>query len=150
MGQAYVLNDMGLVHQEPRDYASAPETHKQALAWFSQLGNRLGQAEALNRLGELAMRTSASGQSHELHTQALGIARDISAAFEEARALEGLGRSYLQNGDRDQAAAHLQQALAIYERLGVPPARRFHQTVHAQGMRSYDPDPCSPCLAPHD
>src|SRR5258708_40303139 len=106
MGQAYVLNDMGLVHQETGDYASAAENHKRALAWFSELGNRLGQAEALNRLGELARRTSASGQSHGLHSQALGIARDISAAFEEARALEGLGRSYLQKGDRHQAAPH--------------------------------------------
>jgi tetratricopeptide (TPR) repeat protein/transcriptional regulator with XRE-family HTH domain len=150
MGQAYVLNDMGLVHQETGDYASAAENHKQALAWFSELGNRLGQAEALNRLGELAMRTSASGQSHELHTQALGIARDIRAAFEEARALEGLGRSYLQNGDRDQAAAHLQQALAIYERLGVPGARRVQQTVRDEGLRSYDPEPWSPVLATKD
>ncbi len=139
MGQAYVLNDMGLVHQETGNYASAAENHEQALAWFSELGNRLGQAEALNRLGELAMRTSASGQSRELHTQALGIAREVSSAFEEARALEGIGRSYLHNGDRDQAAEHLLQAVAIYERLGVPGARRVQQTVKDEGLSSEEP-----------
>ncbi len=147
MGQAYALNDMGLVHQETGDYASAAANHKQALVWFTELGNRLGQAEALNRLGELALRTSAPGQSHELHAQALGIARDISAAFEEARALEGLGRSYLQSGSRDQAAAHLQQSLAIYERLGVPGAHRVQQTLKDEGLRSSDQDHRSAVLA---
>src|SRR5262249_31356805 len=99
---------------------------------------------------ELAMRTSASGQSHELHTQALGIARDISAALEEARALEGLGRSYLQNGDRDQAAAHLQQALAIYERLGVPGAHRVQQTFKDHGLRSSGSEPRAAVLTTED
>jgi len=135
MGQAHVLNDMGIVHQETGDYASAGASHRQALAWFGELGNRLGEAEALNRLGELATRTSATGEAHDLHTRALAIARDIRAAFEEARALEGLGRVCLHD-DRDQAAAHLQQALAMYERLGVPGARRVQQTLQDHGLTS--------------
>ena len=136
MGQAYALNDVGLVYQETGDYASAAVCHQQALAWFSDLGYRIGMAEALNRLGEVATRAGATGWAHEVHSQALAIARDISAAFEEARALEGLGRSYLQDGDLSQAAAHLEQAFANYQRIGVPAALRVQRTIQEQGLTS--------------
>jgi hypothetical protein len=53
----------------------------------------------------------------------------------------------LQNGNRDQAAAHLQQALAIYERLGVPGARRVQQTVKDEGLPSNDQDYRAAALA---
>jgi hypothetical protein len=54
--------------------------------------------------------------------------------LEEARALEGIGRSYLQNGATDEGAAHLRQALAIYQRIGAPGARRVQET-----LRQYEP-----------
>src|SRR5207253_10037218 len=63
MGQAYALNDLGLVQQETGDYPAAAASHQQALALFEDLGNLLGQAEALNRLGELSLRMAATGQS---------------------------------------------------------------------------------------
>ena len=104
-------------------------SHQQALALFGDLGNLLGQAEALNRLGELSLRTSATVQAHDQHTRALTIARDISAAPEEARALEGIGNSLLQDGNPGRAAAHLRQALTIYQRIGAPAARRVQETL---------------------
>jgi len=134
IGQAYALNDVGLVYQETGDYASAAASHQQALAWFGDLGHRLGEAEALNRLGELATRTKATDQAHDLHSRALTIARDIKAAFEEARALDGLGHNFLHSGDRDRAASHLALALTIYQRIGVPAARRVQMTIHEQGL----------------
>jgi len=75
------------------------------------------------------------------HTQALAIARDLSAAPEEARALEGLGHSHLQDGHPGQAAAHLQQALTIYQRIGAPAARRVQQTIQNHGLTSTTPEP---------
>jgi tetratricopeptide (TPR) repeat protein len=71
LGQAYALNDLGLVQQETGDYPAAAASHQQALALFADLGNLLGQAEALNRLGELSLRTSATGQARDQHTRAL-------------------------------------------------------------------------------
>jgi hypothetical protein len=49
--------------------------------------------------------------------------------LEEARALEGAGRSHLQDGHASEAAACLEQALAIYERIAAPAARRVQQTL---------------------
>ena len=99
------------------------------------------QAEALNRLGELSLRTSATGQAHDQHTRALAIARAISAPPEQARAPEGIGRSHLQDGNPGQAAAHLQQALTIYQRIGAPAARRVRQTLQDHQLKFTSPEP---------
>ena len=146
IGQAYALNDLGLVQQETGDYPAAAASHQQALALFGDLGNRLGEAEALNRLGELATRTLAFDQARNSHTEALAIARAISAAPEEARALEGLGQSHLQDGNPGRAAAHLQQALTIYQRIGAPATRRMQQTLqnHQLTVTSPGPQPAAP------
>jgi tetratricopeptide (TPR) repeat protein/transcriptional regulator with XRE-family HTH domain len=143
LGQAHALNDLGLVQQETGDYPAAAASHQQALALFRDLGNLLGQAEALNRLGELSLRTSATAQAHDQHTRALAIARDISAAPEEARALEGIGNSHLQEGNPGHAAAHLLQALTIYQRIGAPAARRVQETLRNPSLpeSTERPDP---------
>jgi hypothetical protein len=49
--------------------------------------------------------------------------------LEEARALEGLAQAHLLKGDPGQAAAHLRLALAIYQRIGAPDARRVQETL---------------------
>ena len=118
-------------------------SHQQALALFGDLGNLLGQAEALNRLGELSSRTSAPAEARGYHTQALAIARDIRTAPEEARALEGIGNSHLREGNSGQAAAGLQQALTIYQRLGAPGAYRVQETLrdHSLPGSAERPDP---------
>jgi len=124
------------VQQDTGDYRAAAASHQQALGLFRELGQRLGEAEALNRLGELATRTAATARAVRMHARALAIARDLGAAFEEARALEGLGQSDLLAGDSGRAAVHLQQALGIYERIGVPGAQRVRETLHHHKLTS--------------
>jgi tetratricopeptide (TPR) repeat protein len=141
LGQAYALNDLGIVQQETADCAAAAASHQQALTLFGDLGNRLGQAEALNRLGELATRTANTAQAREHHPQALTIARGIRAAPEEARALEGLGQAHLHDGSPGQAAAQLRQALTIYQRIGAPAARRVQETIQNHNLTSTNPEP---------
>ena len=95
----------------------------------------------LNSLGELASRTSDTGQARDHHGQALAIARDIGAPLEEARALEGIGHSHLQDGNPSRAAAHLRQALAIYQRIGSPAARRVEDALRRCGPDSAPSQP---------
>ena len=82
----------------------------------------------------LSLRSSATSPARDHHTQALAIARDISAPPEEARALEGIGNGHLRDGNPSEAAAHLQQALAIYQRIGAPEAKRTEETLRHHGM----------------
>jgi len=64
--------------------------------------------------------------------------------LEEARALKGIGRSHLQDGDRGQAAAHLRQALTIYQRIGAPRAGKsrkpsgHHKLHHRDNLHGDD------------
>ena len=76
----------------------------------------------------------------ERHTQALASASDLGAPLEEARALEGLGQSHLQDASPGQAAVHLRQALAIYQRIGAPAARRVQQTLENYQLASTIPE----------
>jgi hypothetical protein len=121
------------VQQETGDNQAAAVSHQQALALFGELRNRLG---------ELSLCSSATGQAGDQHTQALAIARDISAAPEEPRALEGIGNSHLQEGTPSRAAAHLRQALTIYQRIGAPAAaRRVQQNLQDHQLKSTYPEP---------
>ena len=45
--------------------------------------------------------------------------RELDKPDDEALALEGLAEHYRAEGDTDQAAARLREALAIYERIGM-------------------------------
>ncbi len=127
--QAFALNELGLVQQMTGDYPAAAANHQQALELCLAVGNRLGQAETLNCLGELASRTADGRQARDYHAQALAIARDLGTPPEEARALEGIGHSHLHDDNPAQAAAPLQDALAIYQRIESPAARRVQETL---------------------
>src|SRR5206468_13042919 len=90
---------------------------------------RLGEANTLNSLGELLSQTLDTQQARDHHARALAIAGGLGAPQEEARALEGIGRCHLQDGNSGEGAAKLQQAPAIYQRIGTPAAERVQQTL---------------------
>jgi transcriptional regulator with XRE-family HTH domain len=94
-----------------------------------ELGARHGEAKALNGLGEVLNCAARTREARDLHSQALAIARDLGAAC----ALEGIGQSLLHE-DKAEAAAHLLQALAIYERIGSPGARRVQDVLSRHGL----------------
>jgi tetratricopeptide (TPR) repeat protein/transcriptional regulator with XRE-family HTH domain len=131
--RAYALNELGLAQQLTGDYPAAAASHQQALE-LSRYAGRLAQAETLNCLGELASRTANGHQARDHHARALPIARDLGASPEEARALEGIGYSHLRDGDPAQAAATLRKALAIYQSIGSPAARRVEETLRQHGL----------------
>jgi hypothetical protein len=113
------------VYQLTGDYPAA------TTCLFRDLGDRHGLAKVLNSHGELSLRTSAAQQSRIQHAEALAIASELGTPGEQARALEGIGRSLLHR-DPPEAAAHLRQALEIYQQIGAPDARRVQDTLDGQ------------------
>jgi Tfp pilus assembly protein PilF len=108
---------------------------------FRDIGDRGNQAGVLNSMGEVLSLSADSHQAGDQHARALSIAREISAPLEEARALEGLGHCLLQDGKPGDAAAHWQQALTIYQRIGVPDALRIQETLRQHGITTAPPVP---------
>jgi tetratricopeptide (TPR) repeat protein/transcriptional regulator with XRE-family HTH domain len=133
LGQAWALDELGRVHQLTGDYPAASACLAEAIELFGDLGDRHGLAKALNSLGELSLRTSATQESRNHHAAALAIASELGTPGEQARALEGIGRGLLHR-DPAEAAAHLRQALAIYQKIGAPDARRVQDTLDARSL----------------
>jgi tetratricopeptide (TPR) repeat protein len=140
---AYALNELGLVQQLTGDYPAAAASHQQALQLCRDAGSRLGLAETLNCLGELASRTADGRQARDHHAQALAIARDLGTPLEEGRALEGTGHSHLLDGNPTQAAAPLRDALATYQRIASPAARRVEETLRQHELPPTSADPAT-------
>ncbi len=133
LGQAWALDELGLLHQATGDYPAAAASSAATIELFRDLGDRSGLAKALNSLGELSLCTSAPDEAARHCGQALAISRELGTPHEEARALEGIGRSLL-GRDPAEAATRLRQALAIYQRIGVPDARRIQDTLTQHGL----------------
>ena len=83
----------------------------------------------LNSLGELSSRSAASQQARDYHGQALAIARrDRRTAGGSTR--PGRNRPQPPPGrPRRRRHRRLEQALAIYQRIGAPDARRVQHTL---------------------
>jgi tetratricopeptide (TPR) repeat protein/transcriptional regulator with XRE-family HTH domain len=130
LGQTWALGGLALAQQAAGDYAAAAASLGQALTLHRGLGSRHGEVKALNGLGELSTAAGSYKQARDQHGQALAIARELGAAAEEAAALAGIGRSLLP-GRPAEAAGHLRQALAIYQRIGAPESRSVQAALDA-------------------
>jgi hypothetical protein len=53
----------------------------------------------------------------------------------------GIGRCHLQDGNPGEGTALLRQALAIYQRIGAPAARRVQETLRDQRAKNDNPAP---------
>jgi len=119
-GEAEALTRLGAVHTLTGDYAAAAADLERALSLHRGLPNPNGQTVTLNNLGDLALARGA-GDARGSYEQALTISVRRSLVLEEARAREGIGRCLAPG---PEAAAWLEQALAIYQRIGSPYAER--------------------------
>jgi tetratricopeptide (TPR) repeat protein/transcriptional regulator with XRE-family HTH domain len=132
LGQAWAIGGLGEVQLATGDYAGASASLNQALQLHRELGQRRSEAVLLNILGGLSLATSANEEAYRRHSQALVIAREIGARGEEAWAQEGMGKSLLPSNP-DEAAAHMREARAIYQRLGYQDAQRTLGRLPEQG-----------------
>jgi hypothetical protein len=101
---------------------------------YRDFGNRAGEAETLSVIGEQSLAFAGPVVARAHHEQALAIAVDIASPLDEAGALEGIGRCLLQDGERDEAATALRQALTTYQRIGPPAAAPVQETLRDQGL----------------
>ncbi|MER5549824.1 tetratricopeptide repeat protein [Streptomyces sp. NPDC002589] len=121
-GEADSLLGLGRARDALGDSRDALALYQQALALYQEIGSRLGETSALLDLGALTEQTADPRWALTLHQQALTLARDTRSPLDEARALEGAARCALVLGDRAAALADLEDAVALYRRLGSPSA----------------------------
>jgi tetratricopeptide (TPR) repeat protein len=137
---AITTGNLGALQSRTGDYPAATANLTRALGIYGELGDRGSQAGVLNDLGEMLSRSGTASRPATT-TPALAIAQEISAPLEEARALEDLGHCLLQDGHPGDAAAHWQQALEIYQRIGSLDARRIQKTLRQYCITTAPPPP---------
>ena len=68
--------------------------------------------------------------------------RELNKPDDEAISLEGIAEHHLADGDTAEGAAHLNQALEIYQRLGMAPdTRRVQVRLDGLGTGTSAPAP---------
>jgi len=130
LGEAASLHYLAIVQYAAEDDHAAYLNLTRALQIYRDLGDRLHEARVLNTIGE----KSSIADSQTFHLQALEVAIEIGAPIEQARAREGIGRSRMQQGQTEQAAESLLQALAMYRRIGSPRAAQVEVTLRDCGL----------------
>jgi DNA-binding SARP family transcriptional activator/Tfp pilus assembly protein PilF len=125
MGQANILCRLASALHASDDLPGAAEVLEQAQGIYRDIGDRLGEAEALNQAGTVNLTRGDPQQALACYQSALEITRDIDNQLEEARALEGTGKCAALLFAADTVDGALQQALDIYQRLGVADAARL-------------------------
>ena len=112
---------IGTVHRVAGQYATATRLMTDAVAEQHDLGVLDDELDTLIELGTLALDYPDAGDPQCYFRHALDIARRLGLVMQEARALAGLGRFLFRAGD-PEAMIFLQQALDIYDPLGLPEA----------------------------
>ena len=128
-GQAGALTHLGMVRHVTGDHSGAVRDLKAALELFREIGARGNEAWALNHYAAAVMDTSGPEQALSLYRDASDLAREVHQPDDEALALEGIGKCFLRIGDSREAAVHLNQALAIFRRLGMCDAERVEASL---------------------
>ncbi len=134
LGEATALANLGGLHDSNGDDLAAARCYQQALAMFRDLGERSFEATAIQYIGRIHMR---AGDFASAHRRGPRLPRRGASHLPAGWHAPGrsdrpgdIGLSYLHDGSLAQASGCLHEALAIYQRIGAPDARRIQQTLH--------------------
>jgi tetratricopeptide (TPR) repeat protein len=117
-GQAWTLNQLGIVQELTGDYPAAAASLTQALQLSRDLDDRRGQAWALHQLGVVQWLTGDYPAAAASLTRALQLFGDLGDRRGQSWALNDLGVVQERTGDYPAAAASLTRALQLSRDLG--------------------------------
>lgn len=120
-GQAQALTILGRVRLSTGDLKDAADQIETALDMFSRIGCRGNETWALNDYAAVIAATGNHQHARRLYHDALRLAGETSQLDEEALALEGIGNCDLRADDDQGGVLHLEQALKIFQRVGMKP-----------------------------
>ena len=134
-GEITVLNNLGVIYENLREYAQALENlnqalelnhhlrtqHQESIGIVRRLSDRNNEA---NRLGNMSLIYADQGdyaQAQKLKRQALEIYQDTGIQAGVANSSNDIGSIYQDQGQYPQALENLEQALKLARELGLKP-----------------------------
>jgi tetratricopeptide (TPR) repeat protein len=122
LGQANAWLELGVAQRLGGDLGQAGHSMDRALEIYRSIGDQVCEAEGLNAVGDLRLASSLPAEALACFEQARAQTSEKISPLEHVSALDGIGRSHLAAGRPADAAAALREALALYQRLGLPRA----------------------------
>ncbi|PRY36384.1 AfsR/SARP family transcriptional regulator [Umezawaea tangerina] len=116
--QAICMHNLASVHLAQGQAGKAVDLYKQALERLQELGSRGGEASTLGQLANAYHELERDDLALELHHRALEIRIAIESHRGEATTRTELGKLLNQQGEHDQARAHLEAALKLHSHSG--------------------------------
>jgi tetratricopeptide (TPR) repeat protein len=117
LGEANVLKAIGDVQNFRDDRDAALKSYGEALQLFRAVGDRLGEANVLQAIGDVQNFRKEIDAALKSYGEALQLFRAVGDRLGEANVLASQGKMYVL-ADPDRANELLNQALAIYQRIG--------------------------------
>jgi tetratricopeptide (TPR) repeat protein len=105
-----------------RDYRTARSRFEEALSRARRTGSRFGEVAALHFLGNLAFNECRDEESRRLHRAALRLSAADADDQGVATSLANLALIEVAEGDLERARTTFADAVAAYERAGMPEA----------------------------
>ena len=116
---AVALTNLGTVRRLTGDLPGAAEALAQAVEYYRENDDRANEAWALNHYAAVIAATGDLKQALALYRSALAWNREFDKPDDEAISLEGIAECTLGAGDNEGATEYLEQALKIFQRLGM-------------------------------
>lgn len=120
-GEATALTYLASVWRQAGDASAAVEAAAAALEIHRAIGSRGSETWAFNHYAAAVAATGDTPRALALYRQSATMNRELNKPDDEAIALEGLGECHLSAGESDLAVAYLEQALGIFQRVGMTP-----------------------------
>jgi tetratricopeptide (TPR) repeat protein len=119
LGEAALLNSLGLALKHVRRLSDAITCHQDMLAITRELGDRRNEVVGLNNLGIALWEKRQHAEALTIHRQAAAISRELGNRTREAVAVNELGTCLREMGRIDEALAAHQEAVVIFREVGA-------------------------------
>lgn len=120
LGEAKMLNRIGLAVMNLGQLDDADAYFREALAMWERMDNRYRVAGSLHRLGFVAAARGSPGEAIDWFTRALVAYRDLGVPREVALTLSDLGDTLTGAGRAAEAMTHLREANSLLAEISDP------------------------------
>jgi len=108
-GKGIILNNIGTIFLNKKDYSRAREYFNQSLQIREKLGDKGGQSVVLGNLGELAFEEGIFAQAIDFYERSLAFARATGSDSDQADIWEKLSKAYAAQNNFPKAYEYLQK-----------------------------------------
>jgi tetratricopeptide (TPR) repeat protein len=119
VGQAGVLQNLGIEAYYAGDWPKALELYERSRTFYERVGNVVSAADASNNIAEIYSDQGRLDEAKALFEEIVASSKQTGQQEQEALARSNLGYVEARNANLDEAASILEAAAELFEELGA-------------------------------